>query len=358
MSRFTMPFVQWMDGNGNPLTGGELFFYDFGTTNPKDTFSDAGLTTPNTNPVVAGGVGDANGVWGAIFLGAGDYTVVLKDEDGNTVWTSGAQPVSADASGVTSVALTMPTAIFDVAGSPVTGSGTLAVTLDTQTANTLFAGPTTGAAAAPTFRAMVLADLPVGGSTAGQILTSTGAATPPAWQTRGAGWEYINAFTATNSATLDITGLTSTAYSEFMLTVENLLPATDDVELRLRTSIDAGSTFAATSYLSVCSYNVAGSAGGTAATDGIIMVRQAGTANIANDATGWTGEIRIFPRGTSFKKQVTFTGTYDSASAGFAFVTGGGIWNGGNDAVTALRLIMSSGNITSGTVRLYGLRNS
>jgi hypothetical protein len=183
MSRFTMPFVQWMDGNGNPLTGGELFFYDFGTTNPKDTFSDAGLTTPNTNPVVAGGVGDANGVWGAIFLGAGDYTVVLKDEDGNTVWTSGAQPVSADASGVTSVALTMPTAIFDVAGSPVTGSGTLAVTLDTQTANTLFVGPTTGAAAAPTFRAMVLADLPVGGSTDGQVLTSTGAATAPAWET-------------------------------------------------------------------------------------------------------------------------------------------------------------------------------
>lgn len=61
---------------------------------------------------------------------------------------------------VTSVGLTMPTAIFDVTGSPVTGSGTLAVTLDTQTANTVLSGPTTGAAAAPTFRAMVAADIP------------------------------------------------------------------------------------------------------------------------------------------------------------------------------------------------------
>lgn len=61
---------------------------------------------------------------------------------------------------VTGVGLTMP-AIFSVAGSPVTSSGTLAVTLAIQTANTIFAGPTTGAAAAPTFRALVAADIPL-----------------------------------------------------------------------------------------------------------------------------------------------------------------------------------------------------
>lgn len=42
----------------------------------------------------------------------------------------------------------------------VTTSGTLTATLKTQTANTHLAGPTTGAAATPTFRAMVTADLP------------------------------------------------------------------------------------------------------------------------------------------------------------------------------------------------------
>lgn len=60
---------------------------------------------------------------------------------------------------VTSVALTMP-AIFSVAGSPITSTGTLAVTLATESANTVWAGPTTGAAATPTFRALVAADLP------------------------------------------------------------------------------------------------------------------------------------------------------------------------------------------------------
>lgn len=61
---------------------------------------------------------------------------------------------------VTSVALSLPTSIFDVSGSPVTTSGTLTATLDTQTANYVWAGPTTGAASAPTFRALVAGDIP------------------------------------------------------------------------------------------------------------------------------------------------------------------------------------------------------
>ena len=60
---------------------------------------------------------------------------------------------------VTSVGLSLP-AIFSVSGSPVTSSGTLTGTLATQTANRVWAGPTTGSAAAPTFRALVAGDIP------------------------------------------------------------------------------------------------------------------------------------------------------------------------------------------------------
>lgn len=61
---------------------------------------------------------------------------------------------------VTSVGLSLPTSIFVLSGTPVTTSGTLTGTLATQTANTVFAGPSTGAAVAPTFRALVAADVP------------------------------------------------------------------------------------------------------------------------------------------------------------------------------------------------------
>jgi hypothetical protein len=60
---------------------------------------------------------------------------------------------------VSSVGLSMP-AEFSVANSPVTSSGTLTVTEATQSANTVYAGPTSGGATAPGFRTVVDNDVP------------------------------------------------------------------------------------------------------------------------------------------------------------------------------------------------------
>jgi hypothetical protein len=70
-------------------------------------------------------------------------------------------PASATTGGtVTSVGLTTPGVLFAVTGSPITGSGTLAMSLKTQVKNTFLAGPATGGDAAPTMRALTAADLP------------------------------------------------------------------------------------------------------------------------------------------------------------------------------------------------------
>jgi hypothetical protein len=61
--------------------------------------------------------------------------------------------------GVSSVGLSLPS-IFSVTGSPVTSSGTLNGALAPESANTVFAGPSSGAAAVPSFRAIVAADIP------------------------------------------------------------------------------------------------------------------------------------------------------------------------------------------------------
>ena len=60
---------------------------------------------------------------------------------------------------VTSVSETVP-AFLSISGSPITSSGTLAIALSTESANTVFAGPTVGSAAAPTFRSLVTNDVP------------------------------------------------------------------------------------------------------------------------------------------------------------------------------------------------------
>lgn len=58
---------------------------------------------------------------------------------------------------VTSVALSLPS-IFTVSGSPVTASGTLSATLNSQTQGLIFASPA-GASGAPTFRALAWSDV-------------------------------------------------------------------------------------------------------------------------------------------------------------------------------------------------------
>lgn len=85
--------------------------------------------------------------------GAGQ--VLSTDGSGALSWTT-----VAGTGTVTSVALDLPTSIFDVSGSPVTTSGTLTATLDNQLANTVFAGPTSGGATTPAFRALVVTDIP------------------------------------------------------------------------------------------------------------------------------------------------------------------------------------------------------
>ena len=129
------------------------------------TVTSAALTVPSIFSVS-----------GSPITTAGTFAVTLANQSANQVWagpTGGgaAAPafrslVAADIPAlsygtgtVTSVALSLP-AIFSVSGSPITGAGTLTGTLATQTANYLWAGPTTGAAAAPTFRAMVSDDIP------------------------------------------------------------------------------------------------------------------------------------------------------------------------------------------------------
>jgi hypothetical protein len=90
-------------------------------------------------------------------------TALAFSTSGNTF---SCQTIGIGTGTVTSVAMTVPTG-FAIGGSPVTTTGTLAITLSTETANTLWSGPTTGSAAAPTFRAMVNADLPATAVTPG-----------------------------------------------------------------------------------------------------------------------------------------------------------------------------------------------
>lgn len=89
-------------------------------------------------------------------------TVISTAGTGTASWSWSYGALTGSGGTVTSVAFAdgSSTPIYTITGSPVTTSGTLTETLATQSANTVFSGPTSGGAAQPTFRALVAADIP------------------------------------------------------------------------------------------------------------------------------------------------------------------------------------------------------
>ena len=88
MSAFLAPLFgagwQGFDNQGNVLAGGKLYTYQAGTTAPYVTWSDYGLTIPNSNPIILNSAGrPSNEIW----FDSSSYKVVLTDANNNIIGT-------------------------------------------------------------------------------------------------------------------------------------------------------------------------------------------------------------------------------------------------------------------------------
>lgn len=72
----------------DPAFNGSLTFYEIGTTDPKDTWSDHDMTVLNENPVPLDSAARTDT---QVWLD-GEYTAVLRNEAGETVWTRDLRP--------------------------------------------------------------------------------------------------------------------------------------------------------------------------------------------------------------------------------------------------------------------------
>lgn len=77
---FSFSFI---DSQGIPLDGGMMFTYVAGTTVPATTYYDE-TGTLNTNPVIL----DSRGCASFYVDNAVEYLFILKDRNGNTVWSA------------------------------------------------------------------------------------------------------------------------------------------------------------------------------------------------------------------------------------------------------------------------------
>lgn len=76
---------QFLDNNGNPLSGGKLYVYEAGTTNPVTTYTTSAGATPNTNPIILDSAGRVNQ---ELWLTEGSsYKFVLMSSKDVLIWT-------------------------------------------------------------------------------------------------------------------------------------------------------------------------------------------------------------------------------------------------------------------------------
>lgn len=240
-------------------------------------------------------------------------------------------------------------------GAYTVGSTTLART--TVTANSLGTTAKISFSAAPNvFITAASADLqnaslltsgtlPVGrinGGTANQFAQGDGT-----FQTQGR--KLLNTLTASNSATLSDTTSLTASFTEYEIVFENILPATNNTTLELQ--VHSGGVFPATSYLGTTTITTTATV--FANTTTFIQLSQASF--LQNTGAGFSGQIRIYtPSGTTAPKMIRGIGAHNNGT----FVANcdiAGYWNGGNGAVDGFQILMASGNITSGVIKIYGL---
>ena len=173
-------------------------------------------------------------------------------------------------------------------------------------------------------------------------------------------WELISSSTASSSSEITFTGLSST-YSTYAIVMHEVQPATDGVILYLRTSTNNGVSYdsGASDYAWA---SIGTNDGGTfdpegSAADTQISIAGDQASEELGNATNETlaGTIWIFKPSDAQYCKVLFDCNYTDLVDDQCSVHGSGSRLSAAD-VDAVRLFMSSGNISQGTFKLYGLR--
>lgn len=320
---YTNHFVQFFDDDGAPLAGGKLYAYEAGTSTPKDTYTTAAGTIANANPVVLDASGRAT-----IFL-SGSYKFTLTDSADVEIETT---------DNVTSFAASAGSGVSDITGD---FTDTAVATGDSFIFADVSDGDTTKR---DTIQGII--DL-VPSGTGSMVLLGTA--------------------TASNSATIDfINGsggiVFDSTYKHYIIIASDIVPQTDATNLYLRTTTNA-STFdtGATNYI----YGInaleidaspdtaySASAGTTQ-----LQINPSGNGGTLGNAAGESLSviINIFnPANASADTLFRFSGMMMDSGNKPNHFDGGGLRDSTAD-VDGIRFLMSSGNITSGTFKLYGV---
>ena len=171
-------------------------------------------------------------------------------------------------------------------------------------------------------------------------------------------WALLATATASADATVDFTGLSST-YAAYMVIYAHVAPATDAVLLNLRTSTDGGATYDAGasdySWVSFVTSTAPATGQIVDGADAQITIGANSLGNAANETN--SGCVWLFNLSSANYGTVYYESSGRDSLGRLVGVYGTGQRLSAAN-VDAIRFMFSSGDITSGEFRLYGLINT
>jgi len=290
---------------------------------------------------------------------AGTPTLTLPNASG-TFAVSASTPLTLNATtGALTCATCTTSAASLTANQLVIGSGTQGE----QTLGSL--GTTTtvlhgNAAGAPTFASVTGSDMAANTVANGQLATmangtikcrtTAGTGSPEDCTAAQVttilerGTTLLAVLTASNSATLSDTTHVNSTYDDYMLTFDNMVPVNNGVDLYCQ--VHSGGIFQSTTYLNGT---------GAATTQITLSVNASLVAN--NPGIGLSGTMYLRNvNSTTVVKFMDGRNYHYTPAAGIAAVNPVGFWNGGQGAVDGFQCAFGTGNISTGNIKLYGLR--
>lgn len=183
-------------------------------------------------------------------------------------------------------------------------------------------------------------------------------------QFSGGGLTFIDTQDLADDPTADFTGFDATKYDSYEFHFQNVIPATDSVDLVMRTSTDGGVSYDA----AVADYDWATNearAGGSTSGDGSAVaaldtyIQLNGNTPIGSAAGeyGVSGELDLSGPHLAADTMCNYRISLIGNDSTIKHVTGSGRRKSAAD-VDAVRFLMTSGNLESGTITMYGVVNA
>jgi len=175
---------------------------------------------------------------------------------------------------------------------------------------------------------------------------------------KGGGGLVLLSHTTVSSAAASVeftSGIDST-YDAYKFIISGARPATDNQDMSILFSVDAGSNYLTSNNVYVLSSTDTGGDGGSTQ-DGSASAILLGGDNVGSASDeSFNSELILYnPSNTTFHKNVSFQSAYFEKNANAVFAVGMGTCTGSVAAVTGIKFNFVSGNIAEGSFTMYGI---